>query len=187
MKTAGIVLGFVLVVLLMLGGCAVGFYNAALTRDEAVKNQWAQVDNVLKRRYDLIPNLVETVKGYAKHESELFGHIADARTAYFQAKTPSEQIQASNVLEGPLSRLLLLKETYPELKANEGFLKLQDELAGTENRIAVERMRYNDAVNAQRLFIRRFPTSIAANFAGLTPATYYEVADAEKKTVQVKF
>jgi LemA protein len=114
--------------------------------DENVKTAWAQVDNQLKRRYDLIPNLVETVKGYAAHERGLFEHIADARTKYFQAPDVKGKIEASGQLEQALSRLLVLRESYPQLKANETFLKMMDSLEGTENRLSVERKRYNDAV-----------------------------------------
>ena len=146
LKITLIVVGILL--LIGFGGFkwAIGEYNKVIAMDENVKASWAQVENQLKRRYDLIPNLVETVKGYARHEKELFENIAEARTKYFQAKDVKGKIQASNQLEGVLSRLLLLKETYPQLKANESFLKLQDSLEGTENRIAVERKRYNESV-----------------------------------------
>src|SRR5512135_1433909 len=125
-KTLLIVLGIFAVVAVGTIMWMVGQYNQVIAMDEQVKSQWAQVDNQLKRRYDLIPNLVETVKGYAKQEREIFEHIADARTKYFQASTPQGKIQASQQLEGVLSRLLLLQESYPQLKSNENFLKLQD-------------------------------------------------------------
>jgi LemA protein len=165
----------------------VGEYNKAVAMDEQVKSQWAQVENQLKRRYDLIPNLVEVVKGYATHEKELFEHIADARTKYFQAPTPKDKIAASGQLEGVLSRLLVLQETYPQLKANESFLKLHDDLAGTENRIAVERMRYNDAVKILNTYRRSVFGKFFASLAGVNEAQYYELPQAEKEAPKVKF
>jgi len=168
-------------------GWGIAQYNRVISMDEQVKAQWAQVENQLKRRYDLIPNLVETVKGYAKHEKELFENIAEARTKYFQAKTVGEKIKASRGLEGVLSRLLLLKETYPQLKANESFLKLQDSLEGTENRIAVERKRYNDAVRALNTYRRTVFGRFFASLAGVGEAEYYEIPTAEKETPKVKF
>ncbi len=165
----------------------VGEYNKIIRMDEQVKSQWAQVDNQLKRRYDLIPNLVETVKGYAKQEREIFEHIADARTKYFQAPTPQGKIQASQQLEGVLSRLLLLQETYPQLKSNENFLKLQDSLEGTENRIAVERKRYNDDVRTLNSYRRSFMGRFIAAFANVGEAQYYEVPQTQREAPQVKF
>ncbi|MEW6715706.1 MAG: LemA family protein [Nitrospirota bacterium] len=162
-------------------------YNNVVAMDENVKGSWAQVENQLKRRYDLIPNLVETVKGYAAHEKELFEHIADTRTKYFQADSVKDKINASNQLEGFLSRLLVLRETYPDLKANESFLKLQDSLEGTENRIAVERKRYNDAVQLLNTYIRTFFGRFFAAFAGVSSAEYYEIPEAEKEVPKVKF
>ena len=165
----------------------VGQYNNVIAMDEQVKSQWAQVENQLKRRYDLIPNLVQTVKGYATHERELFEHIADARTKYFQANTVKDKIQASNQLEGVLSRLLVLRETYPQLKANESFLKLQDSLEGTENRIAVERKRYNDDVRTLNTYRRSVFGRFFASLAGVNEATYYEIPQAEKEVPKVNF
>ena len=164
-----------------------GEYNKAVAMDEQVKSQWAQVENQLKRRYDLIPNLVETVKGYAKHERELFENIANARTKYFQANTVQDKIQASQQIEGLLSRLLVLRETYPQLKANESFLKLQDSLEGTENRIAVERMRYNDTVKVLNTYRRSVFGRFFASLAGVNEAKYYEVPQTEKEAPKVKF
>ncbi len=185
------VLLIVFVIILLFGfllfGKIISGYNSVIAMDENVKGRWAQVENQLKRRYDLIPNLVESVKGYAKHEKELFENIADARTQYFQAKGVNEKIQASNRLEGTLSRLLLLQERYPDLKANQSFLKLQDSLEGTENRIAVERKRYNDAVQMVNTFIRTFFGRFYATFAGVSSAEYYEIPEAEKAAPQVKF
>jgi LemA protein len=173
------VLGFVIY--------GVSEYNHAVSLDEKVKAQWAQVENQLKRRYDLIPNLVETVKGYAKHEKELFENIANARTKYFQASTPTDKIQAARQVDGLLSRLLLLKETYPQLKANQGFLKLQDSIEGTENRIAVERKRYNDAAQMLNTYRRTVFGGIFATMAGVKQAAYYEIPVAEKEVPKVKF
>lgn len=165
----------------------VGQYNRVIAMDEQVKSQWAQVENQLKRRYDLIPNLVETVKGYAKHERGLFENLANARTKYFQAPTPEGKIQASQQLEGLLSRLLVLRETYPQLKANENFLKLQDSLEGTENRISVERKRYNDDVRALNTYRRSFMGRFIAALAGVGEAQYYEVPQEQKEAPKVKF
>jgi LemA protein len=187
MKTILIIVGVVVLVGFMAFGKIIANYNRVIAMDENVKGKWAQVENQLKRRYDLIPNLVETVKGYAKHEKELFENIAQARTQYFQAKDVKDKVKASNQLEGVLSRLLLLQERYPELKANESFLKLQDSLEGTENRIAVERKRYNDSVQILNTYIRTFFGRFYAMIAGVSSAAYYEVPEAEKAAPKVKF
>ena len=187
MKTILIIVGVVVLIGLMAFGKIIANYNRVIAMDEDVKGKWAQVENQLKRRYDLIPNLVETVKGYAKHEKELFENIAQARTQYFQAKDVKDKVKASNQLEGVLSRLLLLQERYPELKANESFLKLQDSLEGTENRIAVERKRYNESVQTLNTYIRTFFGRFYAMIAGVSSAAYYEVPEAEKAAPKVKF
>jgi len=187
LKTILIVVGVILLVGFMVFGKIIAEYNRVIAMDENVKGKWAQVENQLKRRYDLIPNLVETVKGYAKHEKELFENIAQARTQYFQAKDVKNKIKASNQLEGVLSRLLLLQERYPVLKANESFLKLQDSLEGTENRIAVERKRYNESVQVLNTYIRTFFGRFYAMFAGVSKAEYYEVPEAEQAVPKVKF
>jgi LemA protein len=187
MKTILIIVGVVVLVGFMAFGKIIANYNRVIAMDENVKGKWAQVENQLKRRYDLIPNLVETVKGYAKHEKELFENIAQARTQYFQAKDVKDKVKASNQLEGVLSRLLLLQERYPVLKANESFLKLQDSLEGTENRIAVERKRYNDSVQILNTYIRTFFGKFYAMIAGVSSAAYYEVPEAEKAAPKVKF
>jgi LemA protein len=187
LKIVLIVLGVILLFVFILGGKLISGYNNVIAMDENVKGKWAQVENQLKRRYDLIPNLVETVKGYAKHEKELFENIAEARTKYFQAKNVNSKIKASNQLEGSLSRLLLLKETYPVLKANEPFLKLQDSLEGSENRIAVERKRYNESVQMLNTYIRTFFGRFYAMFAGVSKADYFEIPEAEKAAPKVKF
>jgi LemA protein len=187
LKIILIILGVILLVGFIGFRWVISGYNRVIVMDENVKGKWAQVENQLKRRYDLIPNLVETVKGYAKHEKELFENIAEARTKYFQAKDVKGKIEGANRLEGVLSRLLLLRETYPELKANQSFLKLQDSLEGTENRIAVERKRYNEAVQFLNTFIRTFFGRFFAVMAGISNAEYYEIPDAEKETPKVKF
>jgi len=187
MKTILIVIGIIVVAGVIFIGQIISGYNRVIAMDENVKGRWAQVENQLKRRYDLIPNLVETVKGYAAHEKELFQSIAEARTKYFQAKDIKGKIESSNQLETALSRLLLLREQYPQLKANESFLKLQDSLEGTENRIAVERKRYNDAVQALNTYIRTFFGRFFASLAGVSSAPYYEVPEAEQDVPKVKF
>jgi len=187
MKTILIIVGVVVLVGFMAFGNIIAGYNRVIAMDEDVKGKWAQVENQLKRRYDLIPNLVETVKGYATHEKELFENIAQARTLYFQAKDVKDKVKASNQLEGVLSRLLLLQERYPVLKANESFLKLQDSLEGTENRIAVERKRYNESVQTLNTHIRTFFGRFYAMIAGVSSAAYYEVPEAEKAAPKVKF
>jgi LemA protein len=186
-KVVLIILGVIAVFAIGAIMYGVGEYNKAVAMDEQVKSQWAQVDNQLKRRYDLIPNLVETVKGYATHEKELFENIANARTKYFQANTVKDKIQSSQQLEGVLSRLLVLRETYPQLKANENFLKLQDSLEGTENRIAVERMRYNDTVKVLNTYRRSVFGKFFASLAGVNEAQYYDLPQAEKEAPKVKF
>ncbi len=187
LKIAIAVIGIIVLIGIGLLAWGISEYNKVIAMDERIKAQWAQVENQLKRRYDLIPNLVETVKGYAKHEKEIFENIAEARTRYFQAKTPAEKIRASNELEGVLSRLLLLREAYPQLKANENFLKLQDSLEGTENRISVERKRYNEAVQALNTYRRTVFGRFFASLAGVGEATYYEITDIERETPKVNF
>jgi len=187
MKTLLIVLGALLLLAFLLFSWAIGQYNRVIAMDENVSGKWAQVENQLKRRYDLIPNLLETVKGYAKHEKELFENIAEARTKYFQQDSVGGKIQASNALEGTLSRLLLLQERYPELKANQNFLKFQDSLEGTENRISVERMRYNEAVQILNTYIRTFYGRFFAAFAGVEKAEYYELPEGQAEVPKVKF
>ncbi|MBA4348596.1 MAG: LemA family protein [Thermodesulfovibrio sp.] len=187
LKIALVVVGIIVLIGIGIVGWGIGQYNKVVSMDEQVKAQWAQVENQLKRRYDLIPNLVETVKGYAKHEKELFENIAQARTKYFQAQTPKDKIQASNALEGVLSRLLVLREAYPQLKANESFLKLQDSLEGTENRISVERKRYNEVVKILNTYRRTVFGGIIASIAGVGEAAYYDIPEAEKEVPKVKF
>lgn len=186
-KIALVIVAVLVLIAVAFGGWAVKQYNHVITLDEQVKAQWAQVDNQLKRRYDLIPNLVETVKGYAAHEKQLFENIAQARTQYFQAQSPKDKIAASNSLEGVLSRLLVLKETYPQLKADQSYLKFQDSLEGTENRIAVERKRYNDVAQVLNTYRRGFPGNIVAGFANINEAPYYEIPKQEREAPKVNF
>ncbi len=180
-------LGVIVALVLVVGGWLMSGYNRVVTMDENVKTAWAQVDNQLKRRFDLIPNLMETVKGYAGHEKEVFEHLADARTKYFQAPDVKGKIEASGELERALSRLLVLQETYPQLKANETFLKMMDSLEGTENRISVERKRYNDAVRTLNTYIRTVFGRFFAGLAGVSKAEYYQIPEAEKAAPKVKF
>ncbi len=187
LKTILIIAGVVLLVGIFVAGRLIGGYNTVIAMDENVKGKWAQVENQLKRRYDLIPNLIETVKGYAKHEKELFENIAEARTKYFQAKTVKDKVESSKRLEGVLSRLLFLQERYPELKANESFLKLQDSLEGTENRISVERKRYNESVQILNTYIRTFFGKFFAVLASVEKAEYYEIPESEKAVPKVTF
>lgn len=178
----GCLFGFI-GVLVIAGICAwffVSHYNKAVRLDETVKQQWSEVENQLKRRYDLIPNLVETVKGYASHEKELFKHVADARKAYFSANSVAQKAAASGGMERALSRLLLLKETYPNLKANQNFMKLQDSLEGTENRISVARTRYNASVKELNSFVRSFFGRFFAVMAGVEKAEFFEIPEEKK-------
>jgi LemA protein len=187
LKTILIIVGVVLLAGFLVIGKIIAGYNTVIAMDENVKGKWAQVENQLKRRYDLIPNLIETVKGYAKHEKELFENIAEARTKYFQAKTVKDKVESANRLEGVLSRLLFLQERYPVLKANQSFLKLQDSLEGTENRISVERKRYNDAVQGLNTYIRTFLGRFFATLASVEKAEYYEIPESEKAVPKVTF
>ena len=171
--TAIVLLG---VVALGIGLMYVGRRNQMVVKSQAVSAEWAQVDVVLQRRADLIPNLVETVKGYATQEQTVFGDIAKARSALLGAQSPSERIAANGQLEGALGRLLAIAENYPQLKSNENFLRLQDELAGTENRIAVERRRYNETVQDYNNYVGIFPNNIFAGWAGFKPNNAYFVA-----------
>src|SRR3954467_1692570 len=170
MSKALIAIVVVIVLLLVVGlavfGEYVGVKNTLVTKNEAVKTAWSQVDVVLQRRADLIPNLVETVKGFAQQEQTVFGDIAKARSALLSSGTPAEKIAANQQLDGALGRLLVVVENYPQLRSNENFLRLQDELAGTENRIAVERKRYNDSLQDYNTYIQKFPQSLFAGFAG---------------------
>ena len=166
MKVGVIILVVLVILAVVIGGAYVSARNHMVTLNEQVKSDWAQVDVVLQRRSDLIPNLVATVQGFAAHETTVFDDVAKARTQYLNAQTPADKIAASNQLRGAEIKVLALAENYPQLKSNENFLRLQDELAGTENRIAVERQRYNKTLEDYNVYVRQFPNSIWANMAG---------------------
>lgn len=183
-----LIIGAVLVVLAIIIGLQLkNAYNALVKIDEDVNNSWAQVQTQLQRRYDLIPNLVETVKGYASHEREVLTEVTRARASVGGAKTPDEAMKANNDLSNALSRLLVVVENYPQLKANENFIKLQDELSGTENRIAVERRRYNDSVRIYNQKLRSFPTVFFAGIFGFEKRNYFEAPESAQQAPKVDF
>jgi LemA protein len=178
----------VLLIALIFFGQYVSVRNTLVAKNEAVKAAWSQVDIVLQRRADLIPNLVETVKGYAQQEQTVFGDIAKARSALLSAGSPQEKIAANGQLDGALGRLLLIVENYPQLKSNENFLRLQDELAGTENRIAVERKRYNDVLQDYNTYVQQFPHNIFAAWAGFKPnEAYFTASEGSRQAPKVNF
>lgn len=179
-----ILLAAILATAFALPGCS---YNRFTTSEEAIKAQWGQVQNQLQRRNDLIPNLVETVKGYAQHEEGIFKEIADSRSKLLAAKSPEETIAAANQQTTALGRLLAVVENYPNLKANEQFNRLMDELAGTENRIAVERMRYNERVQEYNTLRRRFPSNITAKMFGFKEYPYFEAPASAQTPPKVSF
>jgi LemA protein len=182
------VVAVLLIIVLIFGGMYVSSRNQMVQLNETVKSDWAQVDVVLQRRADLIPNLVETVKGIAAQEQTVFGDIAKARSQLLGAQTPSDKIAANGQLDGALGRLLAIVENYPQLKSNENFLRLQDELAGTENRISVERKRYDDAIQAYNTFIGQFPNSLFAGFAGFKRNdAYFAASEASREVPKVQF
>jgi LemA protein len=188
MKVAIVIAVVVLILAFVLGSAYVTRRNQMAIKREAVNAQWAQVDVVLQRRADLIPNLVQTVKGYAVQEQTVFGNIAAARAALVGAKTPTDKIAANGQLDSALSRLLVIVENYPQLKSNENFQRLQDELAGTENRIAVERKRYNDAVQDYNTYISLFPNSLVASFGGFTRNdAYFKTEEGARQAPKVNF
>ena len=185
----GLIVIIVLVVIaLLVFGQYIGARNTLVTKNEAVKSAWSQVDVVLQRRADLIPNLVETVKGIAQQEQTVFGDIAKARSALLSAGTPEGKIAANQQLDGALGRLLAIVENYPQLKSNENFLRLQDELAGTENRIAVERKRYNDTLQDYNTYVQKFPTSLFAGWAGFkVNDAYFTASEGSRQAPKVNF
>ena len=189
MKRAGLLIGVAVVAILVLGigGCLVGNYNTLVSTHESVVQKFAQVDNQLQRRNDLIPNLVETVKGYASHEESVFKDIAASRSALLNAKSPEETISAANAQTGALGRLLAVVENYPNLKANEQFNGLMDELSGTENRIAVERMRYNERVQEYNTSRRQFPGNITAKMFSFKDYPFFEAPPAATQAPKVNF
>ena len=180
MKKGWLVIG---IALLLMGMSGFGVYNTLVRRQETVRESWAQVENALQRRYDLIPNLVSTVKGYAAHERGVLEEVTRLRRQWGEAKSVEEKVGAAQQLEGALARLMVVVERYPDLKANQNFLALQDELAGTENRIAVERRRYNEAVRDYNVVVRGFPSNLIARLTGFAPSTAYFESAAEAHQV----
>lgn len=182
-----LILGALVVAALFVAGYVRTTYNDMITLQEQNKTAWAQVENQLQRRNDLIPNYVETVKGYAKQETTIFTAIADARARIGSAQTVPDKIAANNELSGALARLLVIIENYPELKSSENFMRLQDELSGTENRIATERKRYNDAVMAYNVRIRQFPANLVAAGFNFEQAPLFQAPESAKEAPKVKF
>jgi LemA protein len=188
MKKGIVVLVVLALIAVVIAGMYISSRNEMVRKNETVKSDWAQVDVVLQRRADLIPNLVETVKGFASQEQTVFHDIASARSALMGAQTPADKIAANGQLDGALGRLLLIVENYPQLKSNENFLRLQDELAGTENRIAVERKRYNDAIQDYNTYIGLFPNNIFAGWAGFQRNdAYFAAPEASREAPKVQF
>ena len=185
--TLGVV-GVFILALLMVFGSYIGAKNTMVAKDEVVKAAWSDVDVQLQRRLDLIPNLVETVKGFTKEESTVFGDIANARAGMLNAQGPAGKIEANGKLDSALGRLLLLTENYPQLRSSEQFMRLQDELAGTENRIGVSRKRYNDSLRDYNTYVRQFPNSIWAGIAGFqVNNAFFEASAAARTAPAVKF
>ena len=175
------------ILILALAGCGPCGYNRIVTEEQAVEAAWSQVENQLQRRADLIPNLVETVKGYARHEKGVFDDIANARAAMMGASSRAEKIQAANQFEGAISKLISISEAYPQLKADTTYQRLMDELAGTENRLAVERKRYNDAVQQYNSDIRRIPGAWWAKIGGFAPKEYFKAESGARAVPKVSF
>jgi len=188
MKAFALVVAALVILALLFGMYFVSIRNQMVIKNETVKSNWAQVDVVLQRRADLIPNLVETVKGFAAQEQTVFDDVAKARTQYMNAQTPSDRIAASNQLYGMEVKVLALAENYPQLKSNENFLRLQDELAGTENRIAVERKRYNDSIQDYNTYVGLFPQNVVAGMAGFhRNDAYFAAPQAAREAPKVQF
>src|SRR5436190_23312559 len=188
MSKFAIVFITIAVLILLSVGKYVNVKNTLVQKNEGVKAAWSQVDIVLQRRADLIPNLVETVKGYAKQEQTVFGDIAKARSTLLSAGSPQQKIAANQQLDSALGRLLVIVENYPQLKSSENFLRLQDELAGTENRIAVERKRYNETVQDYNTFIALFPNSLVASMSGFTRNdAYFKTEEGARQVPKVSF
>jgi LemA protein len=188
MKRGGLIaLAVVALLLISVGGCLVGNYNTLVTSNEQVKQKWAQVNNQLQRRNDLIGNLAETVKGTATQEQAVFGAIADARAKMAGATTPEQGIEAGRAMDSALGRLLVVVENYPQLRSNEAFVQLMDELAGTENRLATERMRYNEAAQSFNVLVKRFPMNLFATMFNYKEAIYYPVSEGAKAVPKIDF
>ncbi len=187
-KVLLIVLVVLAILVIWIGSTWVGRRNEMVRKRETVNSAWSQVDVVLQRRADLIPNLVETVKGFAAQEQTVFRDIANARAALLGARTPQERINANGQLDGALGRLLAIVENYPQLRSNENFLRLQDELAGTENRIAVERRRYNEAIQDYNTYIGLFPNNIVASMSGFSRNdAYFRAEEGSRQAPRVQF
>lgn len=183
-----VVIGVIVVAALFVYGSFKSAQNQMVQKDEGVKSAWSQVDIDLQRRADLIPNLVETVKGFTKEESTVFGEIANARAGLLNANTPAGKIEANGKLDSAFGRLLALTENYPQLRSSEQFMRLQDELAGTENRISVSRRRYNQTLQDYNTFVRQFPNSIWANILGFHEnSAYFQASEASRANPHVKF
>jgi LemA protein len=187
MKSVWIVLGVIALLIIGAGGMVVSKWNTLVAMDTDIKAKWAQVDNQLQRRADLIPNLVETVKGFAGQERAVIDSVTSARAKLAGAGTVPDRMAASNELSGALSRLLVVVENYPNLKSDATFARLMDELAGTENRLSVERKRYNDAVQVYNVAVRQFPGNLMAGLLGFREQPFFEVPAAARQTPQVKF
>ncbi len=181
---AFIIIAIVVVLLLIF---IVGNYNSLVSLRNKVKDQWSQIDVLLKRRNDLIPNMVETIKGYTKHEEGTLKAVVEARGKAVSAKTPEEEMKASGELTNALGKLFALAESYPDLKANENFINLQDNLKDTEDKISYARQFYNDSVLTYKNKIEMFPSNIIAGMFGFKPETFFEASEEEKKNVEVKF
>ena len=182
-----LVIGGLILVALFIGNYIRSTYNDLVAFQEQNKTAWSQVENQLQRRNDLIPNYVETVKGYAKQETTIFTEIAEARTKIGGAQTIPDKVAASNQLSGALSRLLVIVERYPELRSSENFMRLQDELSGTENRIATERMRYNESVRTYNVRVRQFPANLVASSFNFAQAALFVAPESAKEAPKVKF
>jgi LemA protein len=185
----GLLLGVavVAILLIMVANSLSGTYNRLVSAREKVSQLWAQVDNQLQRRNDLIGNLVESVRGVARQELGVFGEIADARARMAGAKTPEQGVEAGRAMDSALGRLLVVVENYPQLKSNEAFRQLMDELAGTENRLATERMRYNQQVQDYNVMVKRFPTNLYAGAFNFREAAYYQIPEAARQVPRVDF
>ena len=182
-----LIFAIIAVVIIVIVAYFVKTYNKLVELRNRVKDQWAQIDVQLKRRFDLIPNLVETVKGYAKHEKETLENVIAARNSYISAGNSEEQIKANNELTGAISKLFALAESYPDLKANTNFLEMQNDLKETEDKIAMARQFYNDTVLQYNNCIEMFPSNVIANMFKFKAEAFFEIADTERKNVSVKF
>lgn len=180
-------LGIIGVIAVVIIGFFGGTYNSLNAKSKAVDGQWAQVEAQYQRRFDLIPNLVETVQGIFDQEQEVFTALAEARTRYAGASTPEQRAEAANQVEGALGRLLVIVENYPQLRSNESVMRLMDELAGTENRVSVERMRYNDIVRDYNTTVSSFPTNVLAGMFGFKERTYFEAQAGAENAPRVDF